>query len=152
MKKLVPCIAFLAIIFFTFSVTGFAAEEKIDVKPTLLELQKFTLEQNEYLARQLESMMAILGQAGTYNQVAGIKKAILILLEDSKRNIALAGEVLKKDKLDERDITTFIDRMTLPLATISIVSQTYGIILSKEKKKIDKILEKFRKDKDNRSA
>jgi len=56
------------------------------------------------------------------------------------------------DKLDEKDVTVFIDRITLPLATISIVSQTYGIILSKEKKKIDKILEKFRKDKDNRSA
>lgn len=152
MKKLVPCIAFLAIVFFTFSITGFAAEEKIDVKPTLLELQKFTLEQNDYLARQLESMMVILGQAGTYNQVAGIRKAILILLEDSKRNIALAGDVLKKNQLNEKDVTTFIDRMILPLATISVVSQTYGIILSKEKKKIEKILEKFRKDKDNRSA
>lgn len=151
MKK-VLLIAFLVVVFSTFSTTGFAAEEKVDVKPTLLKLQKFTLEQNEYLARQLESMMVILGQAGTYNQVAKIKKVIQSLLEDSKRNIALAGEVLKKDKLDGKDITVFIDRMTIPLATISVVSQTYGIILSNEKKKIDKILEKFRKDKDNRSA
>ena len=150
MKKIVLSIALFALIF-TFPAFSLAVKET-DVKTTLLKIQEFTTEQNAYLSQQLESMMALLGQVGTYNQVQKIKQTLLMLLEDAKKNTTLAGEVLKKEKLEEKDISLFIDRITLPIATISLVSQTYGIILSKEKRKINRILEKIRKERDNKSA
>jgi len=148
MKKTV---LFIALFVFIFSLPGYAAED-YDLKPTFTEVQKFVLEQNQNLAQQLEYMMSLLGQSGTYNQVQKIKKTISDLLENSRRDTVLAGEILKKKKIDEKDAVIFIDRLTVPLATIAVVTETYGIILSKEKKKIDKILERLRKDKDNRSA
>jgi len=141
----------LVVLFVAFSAPGYAAKD-YDLKPTFLEIHKFVVDQNEHLSGQLEYMMSLLGQAGTYNQVQEIKKAIQSLLKDSRKNINLAGEILKKEKLDDKDAVIFIDRLTLPLATIAIVTEAYGIILSKEKKKIEKILEKMRKQKDNKSA
>ncbi len=151
MKKIVPFIALLVLIIFTFSVPGFAAEEP-DVKTALLELQRFTEEQNDELLQRLELMMSFLGQDSSYNQVQKIKKAILALLEDSKRNTEGAGEILKKERLEKKDIVMFIDKIKLSIVALSVVNYTYAIILSKEKEKIDKILEKLKKEKDNKST
>jgi len=152
MKKTALFVALLIVLnMILFSNLAVATEDK-DLKATFVKVQDFAVERNRFLSDNLENMMSLLGQEVSYNQVKELKKTISDLLENSKKMTALAGEVLKKEELTKEDTVLYIKQISPSLATIAAVSAVYHIILSKEKRKIERILEKLRKEKDNRSA
>ena len=116
MKKIALFITLTVFLFASVSVS--AANKDTDLKSVLTMTQKFAEKQNRFLSDNLENMMHLLGRENPYNQVKKIREAISSLLEGCRKMTAAAGEILKKERLEKKDIILFINKMELSIVAL----------------------------------